>query len=384
MLLHNARLVGEKGVKHIHIKDGIICEVLTNEPGPVLKDSDAILDCSETIVFPGLINSHDHLDFNLFPRLRSRIYNNYTEWGNEIHSRNRKEIEAVLKVPEQLRIQWGVYKNLLNGVTTVVNHGKKIGGKNLITIFEDCYPLHSVAFEKNWKWKLNSPFRRGKLIVMHVGEGKGGVRKEIDKLQNWNFFRKRIVGVHGVAMTPDQAKRFAALVWCPDSNFFLLGKTAYINLLKKHTRILFGTDSTLTAHWNIWEHLRLARNERELADEELFDAVTISAAEIWALEKKGKIAPGMDADLVIARGDKNSHGWDSFYSLNPGNIELIIHQGEIIFFDLKFMELLGGHSTMHEFFQINLCGVSKYVKGDLPGLINEIRKYYPQADIPVS
>src|SRR6266700_2059917 len=121
------------------------------------------------IAFPGLINSHDHLDFNLFPLLGNRIYNNYTAWGRDIHAKNAAEIAAVLRVPQQLRTRWGLYKNLLNGFTTVVNHGEKLEtGKELISVLQDCNNLHSVGFEKNWRWKLNRPRRSSGPFVLHV------------------------------------------------------------------------------------------------------------------------------------------------------------------------------------------------------------------------
>ena len=84
---------------------------------------------SNAIVFPGLINSHDHLDFNLFPRLGNRKFNNYTEWGPSIQSTYATEINEVIKIPQKLRYEWGIIKNLISGVTTVVDHGYKKGRK---------------------------------------------------------------------------------------------------------------------------------------------------------------------------------------------------------------------------------------------------------------
>ena len=139
-----------------------------------------------------MINSHDHLDFNLFPPLRNRIYDNYAEWGNDIHANNTKTINEILKIPQHLRVQWGLYKNLLNGVTTVVNHGEKLRiGNELMTVFENCHSLHSIRFEKNWKYKLNRPVRRNWPYVIHVGEGTDGdSHDEIDQLIKWNLFKK--------------------------------------------------------------------------------------------------------------------------------------------------------------------------------------------------
>ena len=67
---------------------------------------------------------------------------------------------------------------------------------------------------------------------------------------------------------------------CPASNQFLLDATASIDQLKHQTQVLFGTDSTLTACWNIWDHLRLARGKKQMDDDELFAAVTENAADV--------------------------------------------------------------------------------------------------------
>ena len=41
------------------------------------KSGDPVIKFHNAIVFPGLINSHEHLDFNLFPQLGNKVYKNY-------------------------------------------------------------------------------------------------------------------------------------------------------------------------------------------------------------------------------------------------------------------------------------------------------------------
>src|SRR5579872_4079262 len=122
MLLRNLQTINGD-IVDIDVKDSKISAV-----GNSIENlhTDAEIHFDDHIVFPGLINSHDHLDFNLFPKLGNRIYNNYVEWGEDIHKQNKSVIDSVLKVPKKLHIQWGIYKNLLNGVTTVVNHGEQL------------------------------------------------------------------------------------------------------------------------------------------------------------------------------------------------------------------------------------------------------------------
>ncbi len=182
------------------------------------------LHFQNAIAIPGLINSHDHLDFNCFSPLGKTIYNNYTEWGKHIHDSFKENMRAVLKIPQTLRTQWGMYKNLISVVTTVVNHGARLKiDQPLINIYQKTQNLHSVEFEKSWKWKINKPWMKSKLCVIHAGEGSDRKSEtEIDELLKFNLLKRKLIGIHGVAMNDSQAKKFKGLVWCSESNRTLI------------------------------------------------------------------------------------------------------------------------------------------------------------------
>jgi cytosine/adenosine deaminase-related metal-dependent hydrolase len=381
MLLNNLRLALTDQLVSIRINEGKIAHIL---PGHFHdKNGQCEINFANAIVFPGLINSHDHLDFNLFPALGDRTYNNYAEWGRHIHKNYKDKINEVLKVPEVLREQWGAYKNLLCGVTTVVNHGKKIKNPpDIITVFQDCQSIHSVQFEKKWKLAINRPFSKQIPVVIHIGEGIDEASfKEISTLAKWNLFERQLIAVHGVAMNEIQAKDFKALIWCPESNYFLLDRTASVNRLKKHVTVLFGTDSTLTGGWNLWEHIRLARKTKFLTDKELYDSLTINAADTWQLNK-GEIAEDKQADLVIAKSKPGLSGSDAFFSIEPQDILLVMHKGEISLFDeelcpqLKELNLIG-------YSKVFIDGTYKYIRGNLSLLMQNIKRHYPEAEFPV-
>src|SRR5258705_6946711 len=124
MLLRNLNIIGQDSLRHLHIKNERINEITSDEKSIGIESNELQIDCANAIAFPGLINSHDHLDFNLFPQLGSKVYKNYIEWGADIQEKNKTIIGNIKKIPQQLRAQWGIYKNLINGVTTVVNHGE--------------------------------------------------------------------------------------------------------------------------------------------------------------------------------------------------------------------------------------------------------------------
>src|SRR6266567_8406320 len=80
------------------------------------------LDLAGHLVMPGLINAHDHLEFNLFPQLGQGTYANAGEWARDIYHPDRSPIREHLRVAKPVRLWWGALKNLLSGVTTVCHH----------------------------------------------------------------------------------------------------------------------------------------------------------------------------------------------------------------------------------------------------------------------
>jgi len=371
-------------LNNVHIAYTAQATAINISGNRIIADGDARDDLqlffNKAIAIPGLINSHDHLDFNLLSRLGTQLYNSYTEWGNYIHAHYKPEIDAILAIPLALRAKWGAYKNLLCGVTTVVNHGQSLPPADWpITVIEAIQSIHSVQFEKGWRFRLNNPMQYARPVAIHVGEGTDkAAYKEINQLLKWNLLRRRLIGIHGVAMEPSQAKHFDALVWCPQSNFYLLGKTAAISRLKNNVPVLFGTDSTLTGDWDIWEHIRTAQATQMLSDNELYCTLTTNAAKKFKLNL-GSLSPGFDADIVVARNADNN----SWINIKPSDILLVVHKGNIRLFDESLYSQLPGHYRIG-FSKVVINNKIKFVYGDLPALTAAVKQYDPEAIFPVT
>ena len=383
MVLHNVNLLKD-GIKSIKIIDEKIVEISSNDIYMHSPDS-LHIHFENSLAFPGLINSHDHLDFNLFPQLGNCIYKNYIEWGRDIHQQDKIIIDSVLKIPKALRTQWGVYKNLLGGVTTIVQHGERLTvNEQLIDIFTHSRSLHSVRLEKHWKRRLNKPFTPNLPVVIHTGEGTDNdAYEEINELIRWNILKRKLIGIHGIAMDVAQAKHFEALIWCPDSNFFLFGATAAIDKLKSATKILLGTDSNISANWNIWHHLRVARETALLTDDELINSVTTVPANVWKLNHTGMLKEQYDADIVVAK-NKNGTGdpVECFFELNPEDLLLVLSKGDIVLFDESLQDQLAG-IPIENYNRIWINNANKYVKGNILELVKIIKTFNPEAVFPI-
>jgi len=323
-------------------------------------NSSGDIHVSNVIAFPGLTNSHDHLDFNLFPFLGNRIYSDYKAWGEDIHKNNKKTIEEVLSIPLVLRIRWGILKNLINGVTNIVHHGihhALIRNINYPVILNYRY-LHALDTEPYWKIKLNTTF--GKDVMIHIGEGvTEESHLEIQKFIQWNIFKRPVIGVHAIAMDEEQARNFKAIVWCPDSNLRLYGKTANIAQLSQHTHILFGTDSNASASSDLWEQLRLARSMRMLTDEDLFLSLTATPSKIF------QTSPS----FVVAKR-KSPHPWEAFFSVSPEDILLVSVRGLVVLADSSFTQL-----NPKEYTALKVGRSTKQIVNSLGNIISALESF---------
>ena len=384
MILKNLKVINNPNINWIEISNDQIAKTGSSQDLLPGKNNEIILEFKNALAFPGLINSHDHLEFNLFPKLGHKKYEDYIEWGEDIHLKNKNIINEVQAVPFNLRYAYGIYKNLLNGITSVLHHGKNIETENkLIDVITEYKYLHSVQLEKRWKLKLNNLFNR-KLILIHIGEGRNEKsHDEIDRLIKWNLFKKHLIGIHSIMMDERQAGSFKAVIWCPDSNEFLYGLTCKADVLKNNTSLLFGTDSNVSADWSIWNHLRFARNLKLLSDTELFDSLTISPSNIWKLPNTGLIKEGFKANLIVAENKNSKNVFDSFFSLNSEDILLVLKNGNIVLFDTSIRhQLNSSRFNFNLFTKIRLNGKTKFVLGRLDELCSSIKKIYPAADFP--
>lgn len=265
------------------------------------------IDCSGYLALPGLINAHDHLEFNLFPRLGNGPYKSAAEWASDIHARFPQSIEKVLSVPLQQRLIWGGIKNLVSGVTTVCHHNP------WNPVFDAGFPVrvvrtfswaHSLAFSRDLQ-TLHSACPKTRPFIFHAAEATNGTgKREMEALARLGLFASNSVMVHAVGLTRKSAElaraRGCSLVWCPSSNLFTLGRTLSRSILESGLPIALGTDSSLTAEGDMIDELRIARRVSRLSERTLYRMVTDGAAQVLRLSHgEGTIQTGGVADLLL-------------------------------------------------------------------------------------
>src|SRR5258708_22416890 len=113
-----ATLVLHDRIRHapLHLAGGRI----TAEPPADVR----AIDLRDHLIFPGLINAHDHLHLNNIPRLPQEApFPNSYAWISAFESYFADpQVAAAVAIAKPLRYVQGGLKNLLAGATTVAHH----------------------------------------------------------------------------------------------------------------------------------------------------------------------------------------------------------------------------------------------------------------------
>jgi 5-methylthioadenosine/S-adenosylhomocysteine deaminase len=121
--------------------------------------------------------------------------------------------------------------------------------------------------------------------------------------------------IHGTAFGNAEFAKMgqvgAKLIWSPQSNLALYGKTTNIPLaLKHHVPVSLGIDWNPTGTDDIFSELRVAEEvNREqfdgaIKDEDWLKMITVNPAQALALDAKiGRLAPRLKADITVLRAN---------------------------------------------------------------------------------
>lgn len=303
---------------------------------PPLKFSpETDVDLTGFLILPGLVNTHDHLEFALYPRLGKSNYKNFLEWADDIHRPDCSPVREHRQVPREVRLWWGGIRNLLCGVTTVCHHNPYEPA-----VFEDDFIIR-VLREYGWAHSLpmdpdvadkKRKTPRGQPFLLHLGEGiDERSAAEIFELHQSHALDEDTVLIHGLALDKAGRKLMrsarAGLVWCPSSNIFLFGETLSSSVLREIPRLALGSDSPLTAEGDLLDELRFAHEFIGVPAEHLYSYVLGAAAELLRLKNgAGSLRVGAPADLIAVR-DTGISPAATLATLSHSGVELVLLGG---------------------------------------------------------
>jgi cytosine/adenosine deaminase-related metal-dependent hydrolase/ubiquinone/menaquinone biosynthesis C-methylase UbiE len=308
------------------------------------------VDLSGYLLLPGLINSHDHLEFSLYPNIGDGPYYNAAQWARDIHANRAPLIAQHRKVPRSTCLWWGAIRNLLCGATTVCHHNPVAPELTApgfpIRVVSEFAWAHSPSMEPD----LAGKFRQSRAdlpFIVHAAEGVDeGSAQEIFELDRIHALDQRTVLVHGLACTPESIslinRRCAALILCPTSNEFLFHRSPSLGFIRSLDSAVLGSDSPLTAAGDLLDEIRFAHMRIGVDANAIYAMVTSRPAEVLRLRRgEGGIQPGSAADMLVVR-DAGLSPAETLAQLTSDQIELVILGGRIQLAGPSLIERLPG------------------------------------------
>jgi cytosine/adenosine deaminase-related metal-dependent hydrolase len=273
---------------------------------------DRVVDLAGARLLPGLINAHDHLQFDNFARTRFRdSHTNVAEWVADVtaHRHRDPQLIAGIALDIESRLFAGGLKNLLSGATTVAHHDPYHAAFDApdfpVRVLRRYGWAHSLGVDREagvtgsyHATPANRPW------IVHAGEGVDeAAREEFARLEALGCVRQNTLLVHALGFDAPQMSRLiaaeAAVIWCPASNVYLFGRTLDPLELAVAGRLAIGSDSRLSGARDLLDELRAARDASPGSAPFLEMAVTLHNARLLRLEDRGSLTPGALADLVV-------------------------------------------------------------------------------------
>jgi cytosine/adenosine deaminase-related metal-dependent hydrolase len=332
------------------------------------------------VIFPGLIDLHNHLTWNVFPRWNSgRKFPNRYEWQllpaylaalADPHAKlvaegmgpamaRYAEVKAIVGGATSLA---GLYPEDLGPTFRPPYHGMM----RMLDIGSGFYPdgtrepiryevFPLVLSEANAaEIRTGLQTHRIRSLLIHLAEGNP---HDASSMMEYRILKARglllpgVTLIHGVALHEAQFAEMArlgvGLVWSPRSNFELYGATADVGAAKRAgVRIALAPDWSPTGSDGMVEELNYAAAWNASLPTPVFsdaDLVRMSTAVPAGLAgvdgKIGAIKPGLFADLLVIR--QTGHSADSaLVHSGPADVLMVMVGGHPVYGQKDLVEKL--------------------------------------------
>ena len=315
------------------------------------------------VILPGLIDLHGHPEWNVFAAWEPpRLYPNRAAW------RSSAECAAVITRPMSALTKDFTDKEFLAVLARYAEIRALVGGTTAIQGSSGEYPTAPQALVRHLdlapfgdanaaalidplspskaadRTKIITGMSNGTITAFyaHLAEGVDAAsRDEFKAFDELNLLTEATVVIHGTALAPRQLGAMreigAKLVWSPQSNLRLYGKTtAAATALKLGLPLGLGADWLPSGSVGLLAELQVAR--RVLAAQgarldaaTLVEVVTQRAAEIAGLAARlGQIAVGRPADLLVLER-LHDDPFESVCRSERGSVELVAIGGHLLY-----------------------------------------------------
>jgi cytosine/adenosine deaminase-related metal-dependent hydrolase len=346
---------------------------------------------TDGIIAPGLIDLHNHLTWNIFPRWKPN-----KEYGNRYDWQQTPIYGLLMDAPHQALVDEGLecaaeryaeVKAITEGETSVgggdnapCSHGlaRNLDGDSELgssapRVIYNVFPLQMTEQQIA---AAKQTLSAGGALLIHLAEGapnNASAAREFPMLEGRGLLLPGVSLIHAVGLSPDNFSAMhdagVGFIWSPRSNIELYGDTARVAAAKKYQVVTaLAPDWSPTGSDGLLEELKyaaawnLSQNHPLFDDHELVNMATENPAKLVHLDKTlGRIAPGYAADLLVLRPHGKQIGKDAWWSMvhsSPKDVALVMIGGSAVYGDPELMQKLSGASPLES---LTICGTDKRI-----------------------
>jgi 5-methylthioadenosine/S-adenosylhomocysteine deaminase len=351
-------------------RDRIVAVGRTNEITSKY-DAGRVIDATNRVVMPGLINTHTHVPMGMFrgiaddlvlmewlqkyifPAEAKNVDEDFVRWGTRLGCLEMIEggtttfvdmyyfEDAIAEETSRAGMRAVLGETLIDfpapdnktweaGMQYVERFTDKWKGHPLIVPAIAPHAPYTVSTE-HLKQAHELSSRKNVPLVIHVAEDNAEVKtiqerynaSSVAYLERIGLLDNRVIAAHMVWPTPEDIKTLAArkvgVAHCPQSNMKLAAGAAPVpQMLKAGVAVGLGTDGAASNNdLNLWEemdtaaklHKLVLKDPTVLNAKEALQLATINGARAIHLDKEiGSLEPGKRADLIIVNIE-SSHQW---------------------------------------------------------------------------
>ncbi len=286
--------------------------------------------CTEGVISPGLVDPHNHLQYNLIGVWEhSGLFTDRYDWQSDGDYWDYREAYDEVSDSYNCEVmKWAELRELVAGTTSAIGAygGSCIDGliRNLdedsashgISGYESYYTSSNVTTK--WEDPDDGATYTGYIedgtysaVLAHVAEGvEGTTTGEVDHMFNIGLAGPGVAFVHSADATTGQLARMVVegttIIWSPRSNLDLYGWTTPVDLARRlGVPVAISPDWTWSGEANqaremgcAWDWY--ASRGADITDVELWEQTTTDAARAVGLDGVlGTLAEGTLADIAV-------------------------------------------------------------------------------------
>ena len=355
-----------------------------------------ILACSGGVISAGLINGHDHTEYNN----AAPIPHGTTRWdhrnGWRAGTGNEPKIPNTPKsTSDTTAVAAAELRFVLGGATSVSGSGGVSGLlRNLATrtasqlegltgpaVFFDTFPLGDsngteIASGCNYPniRKASAAFQNVASYSPHVAEGiNPSAENEFACVNESSLVTNNTALIHGVGLDANDvsviAKAGAKVIWAGRTNVDLYGNTAPVTLLKTMgVTIGLGTDWLASGSMNMLRELACVDSLNQKYFDTAFDdralvemATRNSAVALGVDGEVGTLTKGLFADITVFNATTDK-GYRAVINAGVEDVLLVLRGGKPLYGDAAIVNALQTGCDA-----LDVCGTQKGVCIDTPG-----------------